>query len=341
MDPPADDTVPIESSSVSIGSFNYTVTVRPECTSNAECAGEDGNEIGGPARRRRHVYDNNTSSDTPLITPRHRRSVLGGGAYTLPNARSTVFSVGYIFRRSTELTIQGKQPGQPVLVVVCPFLTFADARSVTIRNLDITCRSSAQSLTGPAILFSGVTETVITAASLSFAGYVRSGIVILGGNFAQGVIPPTTSVNLDKSVFKSLSFSAASAYRAPKELSIGNYYGTIDVSGLAKYTRLLVQPVLDPTTQTASALVYNTANGVRGGLYIVNLTAYSNINGIDYIISVDDPGAFGVSALTTTIVEEYILHIALVYAAVVTLVVVFGHQGDMYYFFFLLKIKQD
>jgi hypothetical protein len=294
---------PIDGASVGIGPVKYIVTIRPECTSNADCPGEN------------NAY-------------RNRRA--------LPDIKTTHFAAGYYFERSVDLTVQGKQPGQPVVVEVCPFLTFVDATSVTIKNIDITCKSSATPETSPAIVFKGVTRTTITGASLFFAGYVKTGFLVLGGNFVQGVIPPTMAVNLDGSKFTNLGFSGFSAFRAPKELSLASYYGTISLSGLAPYTRILVQPYTLPST-----LVYNTANGPRGGLCIVNLSAYTNIFGTDYEIAVDNPDAFGYPAIKETAERNDLLRFVAYFAVVITVVTLFANQDSLYYFYLLKKMKKE
>lgn len=292
--------ISVDGASVGIGNVGYTIIVRPECTSNGNC----------------------TAS-------RSRRSESSSAA-------TTIFESGYTFYHSSNLIIQGYHTNEPVVVVSCPLFSFISATSVSITHLDVTCLSSFEySLVAPAILFSGSVELKISAAYLSFSGYVKSGILVLGGNIAYNIIPPTSSTNLAGSTFSTLTFSGASAFLASKHLSLQSFYGTVDVSGLYKYSKCIFQPSVDPVTLVASPVIYNTLNGPRGGLFIVNLSEYINDFGVDWEVDVQDPSEFGYDAEKESVLLQYILSTLSAVAVGGTLLLVFRHQDDLYYLYFL------
>lgn len=285
---------------------SYTVTIRPECTSNANC--------DAASRRRRDT--------TTSIT-------------------NTTFTKGITFKNSNGLVLQGANANQPITALECPIFTFVNPTAVTIQRLVITCKTSTLWDTGPGILFKTVTRVTISAASLAFSGYVRSGILVLGGNFQAGVVPPVMAVNLDGSSFSAISITGSS-YRAPKALSLASYYGVINLSGLAKYTQIEVQPSLDPATDSVSSFTYNTNNGlVRGGLFILNLSAYTAIFGPTYEISADNKDAFSYSSVETEGFKRIQLGILSSAAVVLTVGLFICHQDELYYYLLLKRIRPE
>ena len=126
----------------------------------------------------------------------------------------------------------------PIVAEVCPLFTFVGARVVSITNVKIQCLSTSNTDTAPAILFEKSADLDLTLDTVSATGWVLSTVLVLGGNF--DVVPPTSSTAMSGTA-KAVGVSK-SVYSDAVSITISDYTGTLNVSEMDKYSRLIIAP---------------------------------------------------------------------------------------------------
>jgi hypothetical protein len=115
---------------------------------------------------------------------------------------------------------------------------------------------------------------------------------------------------------------------------LGLLYGTVDVTDLDAFVRVVVLPKLPPSTSSLSGsgtraklLINQSAHPIN----VKNWTLFTNIMGPDYELEFFHPGADTVEATAEAAVSRFIawvwLYVALVFYATVVL-----HQDTLYYY---------
>lgn len=156
----------------------------------------------------------------------------------------------------------------PIIVTTCPLFHFIGSASVTIANLTIRCIGASDAEMAPAILFEKAYNLALHLSDITVTGAVRSAILVLGGNF--DVVPPITSTTLSGSASKITV--QTSEYIDAQALTLTDYTGTIDVEGLANFSRVTINPDAGGTLTLGS----NNRIGVT------NVAELTNIYGRTY-----------------------------------------------------------
>lgn len=177
------------------------------------------------------------------------------------------------------------------LVGPCPMFVFNNVRKLTIRDLTITCNSTTLPETAPGILVSDIEQLEIHVDTLLVTGIAKSAITVLGGRFDRNV--PILEADLSGSSFSNVNLTG-SFFRLFMDVTLAMYYGDIDVGGLRPYTRIMIQPSIDPNTGVASPFV-----NASGGLIVNNFTEWTRMFGTEYELLMFDPH----STLGFTLVE--------------------------------------
>jgi hypothetical protein len=108
----------------------------------------------------------------------------------------------------------------------------------------------------------------ISIDGLHVSGVVLSAVLVLGGNYK--INPPLTSTSLEGSVLGDITV-VDSTYASPVVLTMSEFTGSVDVSTLPEFSRVLILPDVGGT------LSYGTAR-----LDIINPSQATNIFGMPY-----------------------------------------------------------
>lgn len=219
------------------------------------------------------------------------------------------------------LTIDGEGL---TLMGPCPMFVFSDIDSLTLRNMTIDCTSTTLRETAPAILIRGIIKSAITVSNVTTRGYVKSAVLVLGGQF--NTLIPTLHADLGGSSFSGIVISTT-RYRLSMELALALYYGTIDVSGMSRVTtQMIVQPALNPATGFVTPLTGAT------GLTIFNMSEWTRLFGIDYEIIANDPhGTLGFSLIESDEFNALVFRIGLTALAGLFILIIIRFWGPVMY----------
>jgi len=226
-----------------------------------------------------------------------------------------VMRTGYTFAHSNGLTIEGQTDAEEVKAA-CPVFVFVHAVRFAVRNLVIDCESSSGN-PAAAIVIQKSSGLVMTLSSLTFMGSVEVGVFATGTD--RSVEPPQTAMSLDGSVLSAVSIQN-STFRIPYAVSLASFYGAIDVTGMAAYSPIFVEPVY----RIPTARFVNTSGPLT--LVVRNITEYVSLGSdTDYIL---DPTLIPGFTVDTTKTETGLLFvIALVQVALLFLL----HPDFLYY----------
>lgn len=183
---------------------------------------------------------------------------------------------------STALTIRGQETPTTRIVAACPLFVFEGATSVSISGLEIDCTTSGKFIS--AILFQNTDRLRLIVADLYVSGAVHSALTVIGGDRSQ--VPPSTSVDLGGSAIGDVRITNTT-YRQTADVTLGLYYGVVNVSEMPDYSTIVIQPSVDPRTGTADGFAPTSTP-----LVVLNASGYTNDVGSDYEIQVEQKGAF-------------------------------------------------
>ena len=92
----------------------------------------------------------------------------------------------------------------------------------------------------------------LRAVNIDATHWVLSTLLVLGGDFS--IVPPVTSTDMDGSVLKAVSVSQ-STYPLPVAATLSEFKGTVNATGLANFTRVIINPEQDGSLLTGSTPV--------------------------------------------------------------------------------------
>ena len=211
----------------------------------------------------------------------------------------------------------------------CPVFTFEGSDTITIKNMTIECTSNEKSF-APAILVQKVTELRMQASSIDVTGYAKSAITVLGGDFDNSNIK--TSVNLEGSVFSDVVVSGGK-FRTTMDLALASFYGGVDLGGMLDYSRIIVQPALNPQTSVPASITAQPET-----LILYNFSEWTRLFGRDYEVILNDKSAtLGYTLSENSAVQRQILNNGLIIMAVALAILMLRYYGTIVY---LRKLKQ-
>lgn len=152
------------------------------------------------------------------------------------NLTSPVTLTGY-----DSITVKGHVNFSGVInIQTCPAFVFTNVKQVTVQNLNIYCNGTNNVNTAPAILIQHSATLQVTAEDILATGWVLSTIFVSGGD--QTVTPV-----LDRTTITSPSRIANisignSVFTQTYAVTLVDFSGVIDVTGLEPFTRVLMYP---------------------------------------------------------------------------------------------------
>lgn len=216
----------------------------------------------------------------------------------------------------------------------CPMFVFESINSLVVRDLTINCNATTQPETAPGILVSNVVKLVITIKDVTVTGIAKSAVTVLGGQF-QNVVP-ITSADLGGSSFSGVELQN-SFYRQFMDVTLAMYYGDVDVSGMARYRRFMIQPSVDPKTGVPSAFVNSTSGKDPVDLIINNFTEWTRMMGVDYEIILNDRGTLGFTLIESKDEQTRFLRIGVAIVVGGALYIQLRYWGPVSYMYKLAK----
>jgi hypothetical protein len=126
----------------------------------------------------------------------------------------------------------------PIYATVCPLFTIIGATHITLKNLNITCLSTSDTTTAPAILITKSGSLAMDIQDVTATQWVQSTVIIDGGN--SDLIPPLLITKI--SGFLQRVSASHSYYADPQGVTATNFEGSLNVSGLENYTAVTVLP---------------------------------------------------------------------------------------------------
>lgn len=216
----------------------------------------------------------------------------------------------------------------------CPMFVFGAVDTVTVRNMNIVCSSTTLPETAPAILILNIHKTQITIEDVIASGWVKSAVTVLGGQFDLTI--PITKADLSGSSFSNLTLTT-SKYRFVVEMALAMYYGAVDVGGLGRGRRIIVQPAIDPNTGVSTAFVNLTSNKPPTGLIVYNFSEWTRLFGDEYELILNDPGAtLGFSLIEANEEEMIMLRLVGSYIIGAGLLILLKYWGTVSYLYQLV-----
>lgn len=221
----------------------YTVTLRPSCSTAHRCQGSDVLEISSG-------FSFQGYSDLTIEGG-------GGGGGATVNASSTT--------------------GEPLVATVrgpCPLLTLDAIETVTLRNLVLECKQNTQSslaLGHAAIVIKNTPKLKLVVQGVYSNGYVKTGILLLGGDRTAVPRIETTQV-ISGSTLRNVVINE-SVYRSHCAAAMANFLGGLSVLE-CDHQMFVVQP----SSGTPQAFIEPINTTVR----VVNVSRYTSIFGQEY-----------------------------------------------------------
>ena len=225
-----------------------------------------------------------------------RKRVASGYAVTLrPSCSSThrcqgsnVLAVtsGFLFEGYSDLTIEGgggasvntsSTIGDPLVATVrgpCPLIVLDAIETVTLQNLVLECEQDTQSsssLSHAAIVIKNTPKLKLVAQGVYFSGYVKTGILLLGGDRKAVPRIETTQVVAGSTLVNVVV--SESVYRSHCAAAMANFLGGLSVSE-CDHQMFVVQP----SSGTPKAFIEPINTTVR----IVNVSRYTSVFGQEY-----------------------------------------------------------
>lgn len=222
--------------------------------------------------------------------------------------------------------------GSTILQGPCPILNFYNVNKITIKNLVIQCTTSSRTDIVTGIVFAETTSLELVASNMVFMWYVREGITVLGGKFVN-TLPAIRSVDMSNTVVSTLSVQETVFVR-PSVLSIGNYYGVVDGRLLEPYSRVIVLPVLPPSTSTTSSSLQRAnllVDPTNHPIIVKNYTMYTSVYGPTVELEIYNPGKISANIEASNAMQKLITWVYAGVLSVAFFLVVF-HQDKIYYY---------
>lgn len=243
-----------------------------------------------------------------------------------PNNPTTTFQTGVVFTNGvSNMIIKGQTNMEELVVRSCPAFTFEGTiTSVSISSLTITCQSGITS----ALLFQYSSNMKINIANVLTKGWILSGVLLSGGDFRTSQIPPILSTTISESVFSNISVSQ-SVFRKFQAITLAQFNGDgIDLSGLARFTRLAIQ-------QKGVATFKFSTLYPKGGLIILNISEYTdNIEGPDYEAAYYHKDAEGFDTVENEYENQELVHYGLLVIVIMCVMIGVTHQDIFYWKFY-------
>lgn len=219
------------------------------------------------------------------------------------------------------------EPGLQLVATQCPLFKTDHTRlisALTLTQLSIQCANTT-AVNSAAILIEYTRRIQLTVTHVH-SQHALSTLTVLGGSQNHaGIIPTFTTTDLSGSFLANIT-ATSNEYPIVAAISLASYTGFSVTLGTFESQQLMViQPALNDNNQP-TPLVFSTGSYIQ----IFNISAFTQVFGVDYEISFSHEGAFAMDTESQALMDVAKYQMYLLVFLVTLLFIL--HQDLFYYY---------